>query len=404
MLTAKQTWTGLVLSVALVASAPSQAIVTNHPAAGTAADPHLVDGPVQVDDLVAFPFHRPSIPTDGIVELYIEKLSTPQMSQCSGAVVDTAEGPAVLTAAHCIAFGSLRQVKTRLDVFGTPTVFETCHVDDDKGCDIDTYVLIHPQYRFDVFEGYDLALIYFTTPIPSFGTRRYAVADADLPLDGWHSFVKFGYGCHGNGMIGVDTEDPSVFDHQLRWAMNSWDSDSLGSYGVTVGGETFSNFHTQLTYDFDNGTVVDHNLYNFYGNTFDPKTAETVEYVTCFGPCGIQDAEGGSCSGDSGGPNFIYDEAAGRWVIRAVNSYALRMDDDWNGFHGNSDIDGPSSGAFGRNFSAGEFGADALVTPQMLNEILNDPLSPAAIKQEVDQQGLGSGPVKSRQSSIGSLR
>ena len=384
----------LFLAALLTICSASSGIVTNHPDAATPNDPHVVDGPIQIDDLVVnFPFHRPPLNPDGIVELDIVRTAEYPVGNCTGALINTAEGPAVLTAAHCVAFNSLRQVKTEIKISGTPTPFQTCHKDDDPGCDLAPFVLVHPQYQNNVMRGHDLALVFFEEPVPILGTTRYRVAAADLPLDGWRSFVKFGYGCSGNGLQGIDETDPSFYDHQLRWAMNSWDSNSLGSYGVTVGGQAFTNHGTQLTYDFDDGTDVDHNLYNFYGNTFDPKTAETYHYFTCFGPCGIQGVEGSACRGDSGGPNFIYDETAGRWVIRAVTSYALRMDDDWNGFHGNSDIDGPGTGAFGRNISVGEFGGDALVTPAEVSTVLATPRVSAGklSRDEMHHNGLGLG-------------
>lgn len=391
----------LALAGMLALCSASSGIVTNHPDAATPDDPHVVDGPVQVDDLVVnFPFNRPALDPDGIVELHIIRAPDAPDGTCTGALINTAQGPAVLTAAHCLSFGSLKQVRTDIKISGQPSTFETCHTEDDPGCDLDPFVSIHPQYGNNVLRGHDLALVFFDEPVPILGTTRYSVADADLPLDGWRSFLKFGYGCSGNGLLGVDETDPGNYDHQLRWTMNSWDSNSLGSYGVTVGGQSFTNWDTQLTYDFDNGTDVDHNLYNYYGNTFDPKTAETYAYYTCFGPCGIAGAEGGSCPGDSGGPNFIYDESTGRWVIRAVTSYALRMDDNWNGFHGNSDVDGPGPGAFGRNLSAGEFGGDALVTPADVSTLLSSPrVSTDSISKTERYQnslGLGRAPTSSR--------
>lgn len=367
------------LLISTAAPTPSAAIVTaNMDSRSPATDPHLVDGPVDVSELVFEFTGRPAIDPAGIVEIQIQ-FNSGSVGTCSAALIDTSEGVAVLTAAHCVGLGSAAKVWIDLLINKSTQRFETCH-DADDDCDIYDFVLIHPDFRVgnNVLDGYDLALIFFEQAIPAGNlTKRYEIAPANLELDAWNSFVKFGFGCSGYGGDGVDQNDPANFDHQLRFAVNTWDSNSLGAYGVPACDRDFDNFETQLVYDFDNYGDYANNLYNFYMQTFDPATGWIETYPTCFGPCGIFNAEGWSCPGDSGGPNFTYDSASGKWYLRAVSSYVLRMNDDFNGFSGNSDFDEFFEGGecAGRNFTFGEYGGDALVTPEMIDEILAGPKS-----------------------------
>lgn len=353
---------------------PLDAIVTANPAtAGPPEnDPHVVDGPVDVRSLVPRGPARPLIYPDGIVEITLVE-SDGTARTCSGAVVSTPQGPqprGVLTAAHCATIPQLVQVTAQVLVLGNPELFETCHLINDPGCDLDDFIYVHPLY-VTALSGYDLALVYFENPITHF-TTSYNVAPVAPSLDDLGTvFFKFGYGCHGYGGDGVDIFDPSVYDHILRVAANAWKSNGLGSFGVTVCNNAFTNNETQLVSDFDRYDRFLNNLFNYYLHTFDPDTG-WIDYSVDTPHSGVVAAEGWGCPGDSGGPNFFYDDAAGQWYIAAVNSYVLRMDDDWGPFQGNSDLNSGSCSqtAGGRDMSFGEYEGDALVTEELIDQVL----------------------------------
>jgi hypothetical protein len=63
----------------------------------------------------------------------------------------------------------------------------------------------------------------------------------------------------------------------------------------------------------------------------------------------------------------MLDEEQGKWVIVAVNSYRYSLPDDFFGYTGNSDIAPPPDGP---NSTFGEYEGDALVTEDLIEQIL----------------------------------
>ncbi|MCH9647124.1 MAG: trypsin-like serine protease [Deltaproteobacteria bacterium] len=391
----------LAIVAAVVTGPAAWGIVSANPASGdpNVPDPHLVTGLFDINQHVFLLTDLPAINPDGVVE--IEVLRTDRSLTCSAAVIHTPTGPqnrAVLTAAHCVDDPRVRQVSVEIDEQGLPTTYQTCH-GDAPGCVLSDQVLVHPSY-VGVRFGYDLALIYFESPMSGLATA-YQVSDSSTQPFGPGLFVKFGFGCSGYGGDGVDDCDLNSYDHQKRWAVNRWDSLGLGNFGVEVDGTPFLNNHTQLVLDFDKFTQIDNNLFNFYQNTFDPATGY-IEIDNQAYSWGVGGGEGWGCAGDSGGPNFVFDLTTSTWVIRAVNSYVLRMDDDYPGFAGNSDFtafSGSCSGT-GRDFSFGEFEGDALVTRSLLDQVLGlAPTSPTPVakgKVEPNHGAMGFPPPSQR--------
>ena len=103
-------------------------IVTDTPASATpASDPHIVDGGVDVDDLVNGNLNLPVINPDGVVQLKIFRQPEQADGSCTGALVHTSQGTAVLTAAQCVASSSVKQITADITVEGQRSPFATCN-------------------------------------------------------------------------------------------------------------------------------------------------------------------------------------------------------------------------------------------------------------------------------------
>ncbi|MCP3977617.1 MAG: trypsin-like serine protease, partial [bacterium] len=273
----------------------------------------------------------PDIDHDSVVQL---RFFRPDYGDtfCSAALVNTPLGPGALSAAHCVADDTGQIVAEDFsfevyDVFGTLHIFTTSDPDNVK---------VHPNYDGVAWHGYDLALVFVDQPLSVFFTK-YDVWDSGYLPGPLHSVVKMGFGRKGWGGDG-NTE----LDELKRWGLAHHEAFGLGDYGVPPpAGGGWNNTDTQMTLDFDDGSLIVHNGFNFYGN-FLPGGG--IVMPTKFqNPCrrggtiGYDYDEVMGSSGDSGGPNFAYDEFAGQWRIVAVNSYVFRIPENWGGFTGTSD-------------------------------------------------------------------
>ncbi|REJ81468.1 MAG: hypothetical protein DWQ36_24735 [Acidobacteria bacterium] len=128
----------------------------------------------------------------------------------------------------------------------------------------------------------------------------------------------------------------------------------------TVG---WNNVDLQLTYDFDDGSLVDHNLYNFFEN-FAGGIEMPSHAMQGGGTTGWRNDEAIVDRGDSGGPNLIYDLTSGTWKVVAVNSYRYGTPPNILGYTGTPDFRTSIDSTFG------EYGADAAVTTGLLQETL----------------------------------
>lgn len=350
-------WAAVALLVAYPLS-PAQAIITSD-ADGT----HVLqdDVPLNVAGLVGPPVSGPPLDHDSVGQLFFDHQTVGNGTFCSSALINTSQGPAALLAAHCIANGSGQVVAsnfsmTLIDSFGSPVNLVSTDPSDVK---------IHPNYDGKAWHGYDLALVLLDGNFAFL--KKYSVYDGSFLATG-KPIIKLGFGRKGYGAVGQ-----TGLDGEKRWGMNEYEAEGLGIFGVELpvsGG--WANTNVQLTLDFDDGTFVDHNLFNFYGHFVQPPGLEICNGVQS---CGFFGNEVVGAPGDSGGPNFVLDPGTGEWVILAVNSYVFTVGPEGlNGTIGNSDIN-PAVG-----FTWGEYEGDALVTEDLIQQTLGLAPPPASSK------------------------
>ncbi len=349
---------GITIGLALGVSAPAFALITSD-GSGT----HVAENTVEIDLSHRFPpgTNVPFLDHDSVGQLIIDRPDAPPGAFCSSAIINTSDGPAALTAAHCLADGSGKIVATSLslmviDVHGTQTTFTTSNPQN---------LFVHPNFNGILTHGYDLALVFFDQPI-TFFVDKYNVrsgAGGPNPINDEGRVVKLGFGEFGDG----DTGGQGV-DGLKRWGLNSYEKNGLGEFGVPASGG-WNNLETQMTCDFDNGTLITNNLFNFYLNFVGGLILPNHSFFGG-GTLGWGNDEVFADSGDSGGPNFLYDPVLDDWIIVAVTSYRFEMPNNFGGFSGNSDI---NVGTFS---TYGEYGGDAVVTDELIDQILG--LAPSA--------------------------
>jgi len=247
---------------------------------------------------------------------------------------------------------------TVLDSFGSQETYTTSNPNN---------VYVHPNYDGCATHGYDLAVVFFDQTISIF-VPKYDVWDGSGPgpIDEDRHIIKFGFGQTGDGYVGGIS-----LDGKKRWGLNSYERYGLGDTGAPTHCG-WNNLETQLTHDFDDGSFIQHNLFNFYEN-FQGTLMMPSPSLYGGGTTGWGTDEVFGDNGDSGGPNFMLDEEQGRWVIVGVNSYRYSLPDDFWGYSGNSDIDPPPSGA---KSTFGEYEGDALVTEELVEQVLGLAPSP----------------------------
>jgi len=238
---------------------------------------------------------------DGVSDMII---STGSGSfRCSGALLY--DGQSILTAAHCVTDNSGN--------INASNVSATWELSGGTVTASSSTIQVHPSYNGSVTNGYDVAVINFSSPIDAAVPRYGIFRDGGLVELG-PEIIKVGYGRSGFGETGATTGSGTK-----RYGKNEWEDDGLGDEGV--GGIT--NDSTQVTYDFDSNyrnldddggkdatDDEDHDGFNFH-----------------FGRAvnlGFGDDEVMSGAGDSGSPSFILDD--GEYRIAGVASYILRLE------------------------------------------------------------------------------
>lgn len=323
---------------------------------------HLAVDSVEIDLSHRFPpgYAPPTLDHDSVGKLEFHR---PDFGDtfCSSALIVTPLGKAALTAAHCLANSSGTMISSDfslavLDRFGVEQTFTT---NDPQN------VFLHPNYNGLATHGYDLAIVFFDQPI-SIWVPAYTVADDLTPiLFSMNRIVKFGFGRTGDGV------NASTLDGLKRWGLNSYELYGLGEYGLTVSGG-WNHLETQVTADFDNFTLFTNNFFNFYEH-FAGYFMPPSHSLYLGGTMGWGNDEAFGNSGDSGGPNFLYDETQG-WVIVAVNSYRYQTSPGTLGFPGTPDINRNVFSTFG------EYEGDAVVTKGLVDQVLGLAPPPAMAK------------------------
>ncbi len=300
---------------------------------------HVIDDGTSLDLDGILWFDTPTLNHDSVAQL---RFFRPDHGDtfCSSSLINTPIGAGTLTAAHCLVDNQGQMISSDFRIVyydsGTPTEFTT---------DNPNNVFVHPNYDGTGWHGYDLAMVFWDQST-LFVSPKYDVFDGpEPPL--YQPIIKMGFGRTGHG----DGVDPTILDELKRWGLNRWESFALGDFGVPVPGG-WDNTETQFSMDFDSG-LVENDVFSFYFYDGIPKT-----YYLGFGPDEVVGA-----SGDSGGPNFVYDGIKDEWVVGGVSSYVFRIPDEF-GPPGNTDV----NGVF--DFSWGEYEGDAQVNADLVDQLL----------------------------------
>jgi len=238
------------------------------------------------------------IDLDGVSQLYLYVNGNPftNPGPSIGSGVRLKNSDYILTAAHvavnalgnATAFVDGIQANFRQD--GTP--FHGPDLVTARASNFGSNIILHPDVSanlaipsVDAFEGYDIALIRFSSIDPDI--PGYSLFTGD-PIG--HGGVVAGYGAFGHGDTGQ-----SGTDGQKRAGLNTYEANP----GITVAGIFSNNLDTQIAMDFE--------------KPGDPATSFHDLTDTGFGNHEVLFAQG-----DSGGPTFIN---AGSPKIAGIHSY-----------------------------------------------------------------------------------
>jgi len=266
---------------------------------------------------------------DGVARLLMTNNQGFITSGCTGTLLWT--GQDVLTAAHCVTSGSNAVTASAVySGFLNPTGGVT-NIRSSA-------IYVNPAYNGGLaaspngsaVDPNDIAIIHLSRPADSWMTGYYLYGGN--PIGQQTIFAGFGY--TGNGITGGTVN--TLFDDVLhtgepvrRLAVNEWDV-TLSANANTI----YSGFATPiLLSDFDDGTIGNNTLCNFFGGPGNPVGLPPEQLANVCDP-GYGIFEGMIGAGDSGGPGFIWDAAMGRLEIAGVASFGSER--CWNPVDGSA--------------------------------------------------------------------
>jgi trypsin len=260
---------------------------------------------------------------DGVARLLMTNGQGFVTSGCTGTLLWT--GQDVLTAAHCVTTGS--NVVTASSVY-SGFLNPTGGVTNIKS----SAIYVNPAYNGGLaaspngsaIDPNDIAIIHLSRPADSWMTGYYIYGGDPTG----QPTIFAGFGLTGNGITGGTVN--TLFDDVLgtgepvrRLALNEWD-ETLTADASSI----YSGFATPiLLSDFDDGTLGNNTLCNFFGGPGNPAGLPQEQLANVCDP-GYGIYEGMIGSGDSGGPGFIWDAAMGRYEVAGVASFGTER--CWN--------------------------------------------------------------------------
>ncbi|GAA5214279.1 trypsin-like serine protease [Corallincola platygyrae] len=267
----------------------------------------------------------PSSPFAGVVSIYIQYGGGGYI--CSGAMIDKWH---VATAAHCVDETDTGVV---LDLTNPDNDLQVIfnndgsYRDDRAGSIIAAAsATIHPDYAgFNICPdgssgcvNDDIALIELTKPV---GDDIPIYEFLDRPVQAGDEFVMVGYGTSGNGVDGYNVSPDFAIKRVGANIVDVFDTDDEGDYLFTTDNSAGGAEVWYADFDGDrnnDGAITgDEDMLCDLGIACSPILPNANDWVnSIWGEANI----GG---GDSGGPSFIYDEATGKYLLAANNTFGI---------------------------------------------------------------------------------
>jgi hypothetical protein len=287
---------------------------------------------------------------DGVARLLMTDPDGYVTSGCSGSLLWT--GQDILTAAHCVTSGS--------NAVTASAVYSGFMNADGSVTNIkSSAIYVNPLYNGGIgadpngspIDPNDIAIIHLSAPATGItGYDLYTGNPMSQPT------VFAGFGLTGNGVVGGQVNN--LFDDLVdgsqpvrRIAVNQWDA-TLSADGSTI----YNDFESPIMMsDFDDGTLVNNTLCNFFGGPTNPYGLSSADLNNVCNS-GAGKLEGSIDEGDSGGPGLIWNSVTGKFEIAGVASFGdERCYDVADNTSADFNVDGTCP--VGYDFNGGYFGS-----------------------------------------------
>ncbi len=222
---------------------------------------------------------------------------------CSGSLLPGGEW--ILTAAHCAE--GIRDMDVHFGWYaGAALESRTA-----------TGYVLHPGWIAsggELDNGSDIALVRLNAPVTNLNTYYLSTTN-----DVGREHLITGYGSSGTGFAnGSPGWGDSAYGH---YGYNVFDGESSVVFG-TWGADVYTAPTYGVTYvvDFDSYNIADPGRYNTLQRMADIRGSSLWTSGLSLG-----DREALIAGGDSGGGDFVWDEASGNWLLSAVHSWGWQF-------------------------------------------------------------------------------
>lgn len=222
---------------------------------------------------------------------------------CSGSLMPGGEW--LLTAAHCA--DGIRSMTIEFGLYNN-TALETRSA---------TGYVVHPGWIASggaLDNGSDIALVKLDAPVTNLNTYYLSTTN-----DVGKEHLITGYGTSG---VGYGTSGPNWNDSAYgHYGYNTFDVESSVVFGAWGQG-TYTDPTYGVTYvaDYDSYNIADPDRYNTLG-----RMAQITGSSAWTSGLSLGEREALISGGDSGGGDFVWDAAGGRWLLSAVHSWGWQF-------------------------------------------------------------------------------